>query len=243
MIKKYVHGNCFDTIDNEIYDYVYTGIPCYEDLSSYGVNFSNPKSYKIFLDLFLPRLKPKSGTVTIAFTGYRRHSSMVMPKEYYLYETMTDLGYILKDKKYFLKRETYNPYTHTLLTISTFQDPKIKGVFNLRKNRLFDTYGPDLWRDPEGFSEIMLDGELVKQNRIISRNCIENFTDPGQVVLDPFAGVATTCSVAAELGRGYIGFEIRKKIYECGVESLKESSKQPLKDFSEKPLIPPLPFE
>lgn len=37
---------------------------------------------------------------------------------------------------------------------------------------------------------------------------VESFTNPGDVILDPFTGTGTLPAVAAKLGRKYIGFEI-----------------------------------
>ncbi|HEX5002406.1 MAG TPA: site-specific DNA-methyltransferase [Bacteroidia bacterium] len=42
----------------------------------------------------------------------------------------------------------------------------------------------------------------------IARKIILISTNPGDVVVDPFAGSGTICKVAKELGRFYIGFEI-----------------------------------
>lgn len=44
--------------------------------------------------------------------------------------------------------------------------------------------------------------------RAIPERFILQHTRPGDVVLDPFAGVGTTCVVAAQHGRQYIGIEI-----------------------------------
>jgi len=40
------------------------------------------------------------------------------------------------------------------------------------------------------------------------RNCILLTTEPGDLVLDPFAGSGTTLAVARELGRDFLGFDI-----------------------------------
>lgn len=42
-------------------------------------------------------------------------------------------------------------------------------------------------------------------------NCVLLTTDEGDVVLDIFSGVGTTCNVSKRLGRDYIGFEISEK--------------------------------
>lgn len=44
--------------------------------------------------------------------------------------------------------------------------------------------------------------------RALPERFIRQYTRPDDLVLDPFCGVATTCRVAAELGRRWIGFEI-----------------------------------
>ncbi|NMC06060.1 MAG: adenine-specific DNA-methyltransferase [Candidatus Lokiarchaeota archaeon] len=45
-------------------------------------------------------------------------------------------------------------------------------------------------------------------------------TDPGDVVLDPFAGSFTTCAVAQRLGRWSIGIEIEEEYFKMGLRRL-----------------------
>ncbi len=45
-------------------------------------------------------------------------------------------------------------------------------------------------------------------------------TDPGEVVLDPFAGSFTTCAVAQRLGRKSIGIEISEDYFKMGLRRL-----------------------
>ncbi|MBV9688974.1 MAG: hypothetical protein JO202_04600 [Ktedonobacteraceae bacterium] len=49
---------------------------------------------------------------------------------------------------------------------------------------------------------------------------IEKSTQVGEVVCDPFAGVASTCLAAKQTGRKYLGIEIETQWYEKGVERL-----------------------
>ena len=47
----------------------------------------------------------------------------------------------------------------------------------------------------------------------VLKRLIEIFTDPGDVVIDPCAGSASTLRAAAELGRSSYGFEVSTKYY------------------------------
>jgi DNA modification methylase len=51
---------------------------------------------------------------------------------------------------------------------------------------------------------------------------IRQYTNPGDLVLDPFCGVGTTPYVAAQLGRRYVGFEIDPQEAERAREWLRE---------------------
>jgi site-specific DNA-methyltransferase (adenine-specific) len=48
----------------------------------------------------------------------------------------------------------------------------------------------------------------------LAKRCIEAFTEPGMLVLDPYSGTGTTCAEAKRLGRQYIGFEKSPKYAE-----------------------------
>lgn len=49
---------------------------------------------------------------------------------------------------------------------------------------------------------------------------IEKSSQPGEVVCDPFAGVASTCVAAKNKGRKYLGVEVDKQWYELGLARL-----------------------
>ena len=48
----------------------------------------------------------------------------------------------------------------------------------------------------------------------VIKKLIEIFTDPGDIVIDPCAGSASTLRAAYELGRDSYGFEIDRKFFE-----------------------------
>jgi site-specific DNA-methyltransferase (adenine-specific)/modification methylase len=59
----------------------------------------------------------------------------------------------------------------------------------------------------------------------VMRKLIELASLPGDVVLDPFAGVASTGVAALELGRRFIGMENDQKYFDASCKRLNEQSK------------------
>lgn len=55
---------------------------------------------------------------------------------------------------------------------------------------------------------------------------IENSTQPGEVVCDPFTGSGTTMIAANGLGRKFVGFEVDKETYDIAVKRVKEDAEQ-----------------
>ena len=54
----------------------------------------------------------------------------------------------------------------------------------------------------------------------LMKKLIENSTNEGDIVLEPFAGAGSTLIVAKETGRNYIGSEIDKKYYDIAINRL-----------------------
>jgi hypothetical protein len=53
------------------------------------------------------------------------------------------------------------------------------------------------------------------------RRCVDLWTNPGDVVLSPFAGIGTAGYVAIELGRKFIGAELKPSYYRQAASNLK----------------------
>ena len=226
-VARYENINCLEKMATEEYDYVYLGPPDYEDadnvaraLGSTGVDTKHPETYQFkFLNLLIPLLKPSLGTITVAFTADRRHNSRILPKNFYLVGAMFRFGYYLRSAKYALKSAKVNLYSSNVIHVLTFQHPGRHGKFNMQRDKLYQTFGPDVWGPFE--REITVDGEVVGQPVEIPERCIANFTDVGDVVYDPFAGIGTTLVAARGLERGYIGAEIREPVFALGRDKYK----------------------
>ena len=86
---------------------------------------------------------------------------------------------------------------------------------------------PDLWED------VRLPGEgyFYRETRTnnpgqtspkLTRYCIENFSNEGDLIVDPFMGSGTTAMICKQLKRKFIGFELNKDFIEEGKERLKQ---------------------
>ena len=54
--------------------------------------------------------------------------------------------------------------------------------------------------------------------------CLELWSNKGDIVLDPFAGIASVGYQALEMGRRFIGVELKKSYFDTGVKNLNISS-------------------
>jgi len=78
----------------------------------------------------------------------------------------------------------------------------------------------DVWDIPFGSKSRERLDHPAQYPEALCRRCIDCFSDPGDLVLDPFAGVGTTLKVAKDLGRKYLGFEKEAHYFNQAVERL-----------------------
>lgn len=75
-----------------------------------------------------------------------------------------------------------------------------------------------MWRSPVEH----IDREHPTQKPVqLMMDLIEDFTDPGDLILDPFSGSATTGVAALRLGRRFLGFELDSKYFALACERLR----------------------
>lgn len=63
------------------------------------------------------------------------------------------------------------------------------------------------------------------QLQVIERG-LQLWTNPGDVVLDPFNGISSTGWVALESGRKYVGVELKESYYKVGIQNLRHKENE-----------------
>jgi DNA modification methylase len=53
--------------------------------------------------------------------------------------------------------------------------------------------------------------------------CIKLWSNPGETVLSPFAGIGSEGYVAVKLGRRFLGIELKRTYWELAVRNLREA--------------------
>jgi hypothetical protein len=69
------------------------------------------------------------------------------------------------------------------------------------------------------------------QKTVIQRG-LQLYTNPGDVVLSPFAGIGSEGYVSLEMGRKFVGFELKQSYYQQAVDNLKVAGKDEVEQLS-----------
>lgn len=94
----------------------------------------------------------------------------------------------------------------------------------------------DVWRYPRicGTFKERVGWHTCQMPLKLMARIIKASTNPGDLVMDPFSGSASTLVVAAVLGRNYIGFDIDPKYAELGQQRVIEMLETGISDIDEK---------
>jgi DNA modification methylase len=65
-----------------------------------------------------------------------------------------------------------------------------------------------------------------KPIRLVSE-WVRSFSDPGEIILDPFMGSGTTGVAAINMGRKFIGIEIEERYFSIACRRIEEAARQP----------------
>jgi DNA modification methylase len=60
----------------------------------------------------------------------------------------------------------------------------------------------------------------------VIERCVELWSNPGDVVLDPFNGIGSTGYQAVKMGRKYVGVELKESYYNLAVKNLRQAERE-----------------
>jgi len=205
-IDDYVKGDAFDYMPNipdQSVDLVFTSCP---DLSQ--TEFDKSKdgigSYQDFQKKAteqFARIVKKDGFVVICQTDRRVNGSILSNHMWYA-KCLEEQGMILKDYKIVVRNEVGKRDMYYF----TFQ------------HMLVYTYNGTITRKGDWLRDIYID----KQDKVLNQSVwskdfceyvISNLTKEGDIVVDPFAGVAPVLFTAKQMNRRYWGAETEDKFY------------------------------
>jgi len=198
------NDSCITTLNSDTkYDYVLTSPPDYNEL---GID---PKTddWGNFLDSWVQLLKPTNNLVTIC-TSDRKSDGKIYPKHIKVIDVFEKNGWFLKKTNIWVKSYKVNMFRMNYMNILTFA----KKPFKVKNPHMVDVILDEKSPNVNGFKFAM--------SLLVCRMMIENHTNKGQIVYDPFMGSGTTAVAALECERKYMGSEIDKEVFNLCNERL-----------------------
>jgi site-specific DNA-methyltransferase (adenine-specific) len=124
----------------------------------------------------------------------------------------------------------------------TFNDMEIRVpsarqlIYNDKRSDPRGRIPDDIWKYPRvcGTFKERVGWHTCQMPLKLMTRIIKASSNPGDLVMDPFSGSASTLVVAALLGRNYIGFDIDPKYVELGQQRINEMLKTGIYDIDEK---------
>jgi DNA modification methylase len=206
-MNKIFNEDCLKTLDRNLeYDYLFFSPPDYNEIGLEPVK-DDDKYFGWLKDIF-SKFNPRKNVVTIV-TSNRRYKRKTIAKHSHITEVMKNLGYDLLNEKIWEKSKKINMFRYNYAVILCFGKDKFKS-----KNTKMFKY--DTWFHPHHSYK----GYTYNMAQEVVERCIENYTEEGDVVYDPFMGIGTTALACLKLKRNYLGSEINKETYELGISKI-----------------------
>jgi len=233
-------------IDNELVNLVVTSPPY--NLGDVSVHnhieynsYSDDKKFDEYIKwlreifLFISLKLPKDGRVCINI-GDQKNGAI--PTHFHITKMMLQIGYsyfttIIWNKSQTARRTAWGswmspscpsfptPFEYILVFYKEERKLQHKGESDIERQEYID-WSFAMWNFP-GEGKMKKFGHPAMFPEEIPKRLIKMFSYVGDVVMDPFSGLGTTCKVAKDLDRRYIGFETDKEYYEKTLERLNDS--------------------
>ena len=165
--------------------------------------------------------------------GFRLHDTMIFEKnasslpdptrynQRFQYMFVFSKG---KPKTFNSIKDNLNKHAGALKTHCSVREKD--GKLYSRKNRVVANYSvrPNIWRYTTGWMTSTSDKIAFQHPAIfpdkLAYDHIISWSNKGDVILDPFVGSGTTCKMAKQLGRNYIGIDISQEYIDIAKKRL-----------------------
>ena len=132
--------------------------------------------------------------------------------------------------------ENLEPCAGKLADFKGTDAPRVTGDETRDSINIWQRYASPVWMDinPSDTLQFRSARENEDERHIcplqldVIRRGVQLWSNPGDVVFSPFMGIGSEGHVAIELGRAFVGIELKPSYYECAVRNLAEAVK--LKD-------------
>ena len=198
--------NCLDTLKRDIeYNYVITSPPDFDEI---GENpDKSTDTWTSLMENSLGKLNPKNGVVTVILRD-RKSGGTVIRKHQMIIDIMEKSGWEFKSQKIWVRSYNVNLYRFNYSFILTFKKPGPQ--FKREKGEPTEHKIPDVFK-----VDIQpIEGYVDNYPRELLYPFIEAYTNPNEIVFDPFVGVGSTALACLDKNRKCVGSEIVKSVYD-----------------------------
>ena len=172
--------------------------------------------YKVFLNELVAKLNPTGGFVSCIVTD-RKYKGQILSRSTMMVNAFEEAGWKIHTKKIWAHTLKANLYRTTYTDVITF----CKGKYSAK---LTSEMRPDVWliKEPVDYKRETSEHHGVIPREILTR-LISSYSKVGDIVLDPFAGTASTSEISLQLGRNYLAVEIDPEMYQIAQKRLNQT--------------------
>lgn len=123
---------------------------------------------------------------------------------------------------------------HTAAVLGDFDRSRGRSWDDHKSISVWQRYAEPIWLDIAQ-SDVLshrLAREVEDERHIsplqltVIRRCVQLWTNPGDVVFSPFAGIGSAGYVATEMGRKFIGVELKRSYYNQAVDNIRTAERE-----------------
>lgn len=160
--------------------------------------------------------------------GDARFDGLLWQKHCDIRKAAEQTGFECVETKIWAKSLNRNLYRYSFSYIQFFRIASAKPATAFRGSAK-PAFGADIWLLPGGTQRVRPGGRIFRDaiHPEIVRRCLDQLTQPGDLVVCPFAGSGTVLSVSHMMGRRCIGYEINRALEPVIRQSVKNPGSFP----------------